>query len=97
MDQNLLNYEAVNLVLHGIDTISNISINNVLIGSTNNMFVRYKFGIKKHLKVGDNKITIAIQSAVNYVNVKNAEQIATNYPLPPSIKYSFYLFILSFQ
>jgi hypothetical protein len=54
------------------------------------MFVRYKFGIKKHLKVGDNKITIAIQSAVNYVNVKNAKQIATNYPLPPSIKYSFY-------
>jgi beta-mannosidase len=97
VDQSLLNYEALNLVLHGIDTISDISINNVLIGSTNNMFVRYKFGIKKHLKVGDNKITIAIKSPVNYVNVKNAEQIATKYPLPPSNKYSFYLFILSYE
>jgi beta-mannosidase len=53
-------------VAHGIDTASNIYINDKLIGTTDNMFVRYKFDVKKTLKIGGNKIRVAIESAVNY-------------------------------
>lgn len=45
-------HHRIVLVAHGIDTISNVYINDVLVGSTENMFVRYLFDIKPYLKVG---------------------------------------------
>jgi len=40
VDSSLLSKESVNLVVYGIDTISSIYINEVLVGKTDNMFVR---------------------------------------------------------
>jgi len=53
-------------VAQGIDTASNIYVNDKLVGTTDNMFVRYKFDVKQTLKTGQNKIRVAIESAVNY-------------------------------
>lgn len=39
------------IIFDGIDTISEIYINNKLIGTTNNMFVKYTFSIEKYLNV----------------------------------------------
>lgn len=41
----------VDLVLHGVDTIANISINDHVLGTTNNMFDRYVFSVGKYMKV----------------------------------------------
>jgi len=81
-----LSKESVHLVAKGIDTVSNVYINDKLIGQTDNMFIRYKFDVKQVLKAGQNKIKIAFESAVHY-GKKQAEtyQNTYNYPIPPGI------------
>jgi beta-mannosidase len=66
VDESLLSKNGVYLVAKGIDTVSSVYINDKLIGTTDNMFVRYKFDVKQVLKTGQNKIRIAFESAVNY-------------------------------
>lgn len=39
------------IIFDGIDTFSDIYLNKKLIGSTNNMFVRYTFSVEEFLKV----------------------------------------------
>lgn len=43
--------EKVVLICEGLDTVSRIFINGVLIGKSKNMFVRYIFDIKSALQV----------------------------------------------
>ncbi|XP_058443267.1 beta-mannosidase-like [Malaya genurostris] len=45
-----LSYTHVLLTLHGVDTFSNVYINEELLGETSNMFVRYRFDIKSSLQ-----------------------------------------------
>ncbi len=66
MAESTLSNNGVYLVAEGIDTVSSVYINDKLIGTTDNMFVRYKFDVKQSLKTGQNKIRIAFESAVNY-------------------------------
>lgn len=80
----MLNNEAVNLVCEGVDTISKIYINNVLIGTTDNMFIKYKFNIKPLLKVGPNTIRIEFESAISYAKRKYDKHLLTKgYAVPP--------------
>ena len=63
------------LVCEGIDTISNIYLNDVLVGTTD-MFVRYKFDIKYLLTENQNKIKIVFEpfwltKSNNYCNCIN--------------------------
>lgn len=66
-DKVLLSHDKVYLQLDGIDTISDIYINNIFIGSTDNMFRTYKFDIKEQLTCGDNKLKISIKSPIKYI------------------------------
>ncbi len=66
-DKALLSRERVILRLEGIDTISDIYLNNIYIGSTNNMFRTYEFDVKEQLTVGDNKLKISIKSPIRYI------------------------------
>jgi beta-mannosidase len=58
-----------------------------MVGSSDNMFVRYKFDVKPFLKSGLNAITVAFESAVTYAKRKHDEQFA-NYSVPPGIEMS---------
>jgi beta-mannosidase len=51
VDSNLVNQPGVFLVLHGVDTIAEISLNGLFLGETDNMFVRYRFNVRNLLKV----------------------------------------------
>ncbi|CAG2180926.1 unnamed protein product, partial [Oppiella nova] len=62
----------------GIDTVSTVTINDELIGRTDNQFIRYKFDVKKVLKLGPNVIRVAIQSAPLY-SMERAKQYETQY------------------
>lgn len=42
---------VVNLVLHGVDTIGEVVLNDQVLGSVDNMFIRYIFPIKGIAKV----------------------------------------------
>ena len=56
--QELLNKRHVRLVCEGVDTVSEIYLqnnhithNNQLLGTTNNQFIRYVFDVKDKLQV----------------------------------------------
>lgn len=51
VDVDLLQYENLNIVFEGLDTISTVKINDVVVGESDNMFVRYIFNITSVLKV----------------------------------------------
>lgn len=46
-----LKFSVAKLVLEGVDTVAFIELNGSPVGSTKNMFVRYGFDVKEHLKV----------------------------------------------
>ncbi|CAG2163303.1 unnamed protein product [Oppiella nova] len=67
---NILSKQVVNLVVEGIDTVSNITVNGVQILRTINQFVRYVFDAKHALKSGQNSIQIHIENPQHYVDVQ---------------------------
>ncbi len=67
VDKSILSHDKVLLKLDGVDTISDIYINNIYVGSTDNMFRIYVFDIKEQLTCGDNKLKISIKSPVCYI------------------------------
>ena len=71
------------LVCEGIDTVSKIYLNDVLIGTTDNMFVRYKFDVKSLLTQNQNQIKIVFESAISYSKRKRDEQVKKSYVIPP--------------
>lgn len=66
LQESLLGNETVRLVCHGLDTVANVSINGVLVGSSDNQFVGYVFDITGLLQEGENTIKVEFQSAVDY-------------------------------
>ncbi|KAG9510441.1 Beta-mannosidase, partial [Fragariocoptes setiger] len=70
----------VNLVAHGLDTISTISLNGQIVGTTNNMFVRYKFDIKPFLRISGirNVLEINFSSPIKYAKSKAHQSIVRN-------------------
>ena len=75
------------LVLEGVDTLANIYINGQYVGKTEDMFIEYRFNVKKHLKVGENSIKVVILSPIdipkrlekNYGKLHAAEETARVY------------------
>ncbi len=53
------------LVLEGVDTLSNIYLNDNFVGETEDMFIEYRFDIKKLLKIGENSLRIEIKSPID--------------------------------
>ena len=64
-DDNLLVQESVQLVFNGIDVYSDIYLNNQLIGSTDNMFLQYRFEVRDVLKKGKNFLRVEMKSTLN--------------------------------
>lgn len=58
IDEDLLSHRVVNLIFEGLDTFAAIIVNGVEVGTTENMFVRYVFEIKKYLQVIFSQIDI---------------------------------------
>jgi len=64
--ENILDYPNIILRFNGIDTISTIYFNNVLLGTTENMFRTYEFNIKSYIKKENNEIKVKINSPTKY-------------------------------
>jgi beta-mannosidase len=59
---DFLEHSKIILRFYGIDTISEVYLNNKLLGSTKNMFLTYDFEVKSKLKAVYNKLKIKIKS-----------------------------------
>lgn len=53
---------TLKLVFGGIDTYSEISINGKLVGTTENMFLRYAFNINEYVNEGENTLSVRLIS-----------------------------------
>lgn len=77
--KEMMSEKSVFLNCDCLDTITEIKINGKKVGSTENMFVRYRFEVKKFLKLGENTIEILFHSAENAA-VAAAKELP--YPVP---------------
>jgi len=59
---DILKHEKIILRFNGIDTISEIELNDNYIGTTNNMFRSYEFDVKNYIKNSGNRIKVIIHS-----------------------------------
>ncbi|WP_235841637.1 beta-mannosidase [Confluentibacter sediminis] len=60
-----LSKKHIQLEFSGLDTYSNIYINDSLVLETDNMFRNYKLDAKEFLNVGDNSLRIRFESSIN--------------------------------
>ncbi len=65
--KNNTQYLTAHLVFKGIDTISDIYFNSKHLGSTNNMFMEYRFDISNFLQPGENIIEVNLKSPLKYI------------------------------
>ena len=65
-----LNNDDEDLVISfdGVDLFSEIYLNGVLLGKTENMFKRYEFNINNVAKVGENKLEVRMFSTTKYMD-----------------------------
>ncbi len=61
-EEELLSARSWELVCEGLDTVAEISVNGVSVGSADNMFHEHRFPVKKALKAGGNEIRIRFRS-----------------------------------
>lgn len=56
----------IDLVFEGLDTISEIYLNGLKLGGTDNMFVQYRYKVKNILKANGNELKILFKSPIRY-------------------------------
>ncbi|GCB78634.1 hypothetical protein scyTo_0018638 [Scyliorhinus torazame] len=74
-------WKRVNLVCDGLDTVATILINNITVGTSNNMFSRYTFDATDVIRER-NFIEVRFLSAVLYAAQQSAQH--SKYPVPPA-------------
>ncbi|MBB6369393.1 beta-mannosidase [Chryseobacterium shigense] len=70
-----LNNEHIDLVCNGLDTFSEIYLNEKLLKKTDNMFRKWEIPVKELLKEGNNELRIIFRSAV-----KEGKELAKKVP-----------------
>lgn len=80
-------WQKVNLIFEGVDTVSKVLLNNVLIGKTNNMFRKYDFDVT-HVVKALNSLELRFQSPVLYAAQQSRDHIFYEVPpdCPPSVQ-----------
>lgn len=70
---SFLAVRRLKLRCEGLDTLSEIRLNGILLGKTDNMFRSWEFDVKKHLRPGKNQIQIVFRAAVPFVEEKQSD------------------------
>ena len=90
LEHGFLEHENIFLICHGLDTISEVILNGENLGKTNNMFIRFDFDVKSHLKKKGNKLIIRFKSPTIEAREeieKNGINLNTGYAAIPGIPY----------
>ena len=66
-DEAVLNSDCALLRCEGLDTLAEVTLNGVLLGSTNNMHRTWEYDVKNLLKNEDNKLEIVFRSPLKYI------------------------------
>ncbi|QPV63348.1 glycoside hydrolase family 2 protein [Halosimplex litoreum] len=83
VDERLLDHERIVLQCDGLDTVATVSVNGRVVGESVNMHVGNEFDVADALEPGDNEVTVAFRSPVEY-----GQERAAEYPYEvPCIRY----------
>jgi beta-mannosidase len=74
VDQDFLDCDRVLLRCEGLDTLGTITINDTLIGKTDNQFRRWEFDVKPHLQAGENRIEICFDSTIPFIQAEQQKR-----------------------
>jgi len=74
VDESLLAHDTVLLRCHGLDTLATITLNDVEIGKTDNMFRTYEMDVKDTLKAGVNTLSIRFDAPATYARQMDMEK-----------------------
>jgi beta-mannosidase len=61
--------EQAELILNGLDTITQIWVNEKLVGKTESMFIAHRFDVKPWIRPGRNTLMIKFASAIDYAEL----------------------------
>lgn len=67
VSEEQLKFDELLLVFEGIDTLADIYLNGVLLGSTCNMHIRHEYDVLNLLKAGENELHVVLHSPVKYI------------------------------
>lgn len=80
VSKEFMNSKNIELICYGLDTVATVTINDMVIGRSINMFNRYIFDVKHALQTGKNQISVAFTSAVTYAA---SQSMAYKDDIPP--------------
>lgn len=83
-----LRHEFVILTFNGLDTLAEIFLNGESLGTTENMFVRYRFDVKNILIAGTNQLMIEFTSPVEGAKNLNLHREKEIPPKCPPSRYN---------
>jgi beta-mannosidase len=96
VDGELFKQDKIVLCCEGLDTLSEIRINNQKVANTDNMHRTYEFDIKELLKEGMNNIHVILHSPLKFVEQKHKENplwgVADAIPGYPHLRKAHYMF-----
>ena len=64
-------YDSVLLRFEGIDTLADIFLNDIFLGSTCNMHRTYEFDVAESLREGENTLRVELHSPTRYIKEEN--------------------------
>ena len=64
--KDFLKHSQINLVFNSIDTVTNVYLNGLKVGTSQDKFLEYKFDVTKHIKLGMNKVELYTVSPISY-------------------------------
>src|ERR1700736_1613413 len=82
-DLQLDDCEHIELVADGLDTVAEVRLNDVLIGQTDNMFIRYRFDVRAAIKPIGNVLEVRFTSPLKIIRERQPPGDAKewNYPV----------------
>ncbi len=72
-DSGLMSQDKKYLVCDGLDTLAEVTVNDHLLGKTENMFRRWQWDVSDILKKGENEIKIVFRAPVSFIRARQAE------------------------
>jgi len=79
IDNKTFNTDNIELQFKGLDTYSEVYLNDILLVKTNNMFREWKVNCKKHIKLGENQLRIVFLSPIK-IGLEKLAEIPYNLP-----------------
>ncbi len=73
VEGKILEYDRLILCCEGLDTFTEIRLNDQVVARTDNMHRTYRFDIKEYLKEGSNDIQVTLYSPLDFIRQKHEE------------------------